>query len=489
MDGEQHPAPGHCLATGALLILALLVGPGCGKETHLEPWLEEELHEEFTAAKLGDDIRDFRDYLSLEQRLFREMDEAIYARTPTGPAWVLERYSRGSAADPARWPTDWNRSFERDTERPAGGVLLLHGMSDAPYSLRSLGETLHKQGFRVLGLRLPGHGTIPSGLRTVTWEDMAAAVRLGMAHLASGTPKAPLHIVGYSTGAALALDYAMDALERPETPAPASLILVSPAVRVHPAGALAGMKAALATLPGLDDWAYLSVMNEFDPFKYNSFATNAAAQVYRLTRRVERRVGTLAGNRETAKQLPPMLVLKSAVDATVTTEAVVDRLLNRLPAGRNELVLFDINRNAAIEATLLITDPGPLTRRLMEQADLPFTVTFVTNESPASTRVVARRKPPFTGAPTEIEPLGLSWPPGVVSLSHVALTFPPDDPLYGLDPPPRNGRIFLGDLAIKGERGLLRIPGDWLLRMRFNPFHSYLQTRILQWLGTGGAPP
>jgi hypothetical protein len=42
--------------------------------------------------------------------------------------------------------------------------------------------------------------------------------------------------------------------------------------------------------------------------------------------------------------------------------------------------------------------------------------------------------------------------------------------------------VFLGDLAIKGERGVLKIPGSWLLRLRYNPFYTYMQTRVLQWL-------
>jgi hypothetical protein len=37
-------------------------------------------------------------------------------------------------------------------------------------------------------------------------------------------------------------------------------------------------------------------------------------------------------------------------------------------------------------------------------------------------------------------------------------------------------------MAIKGERGLLKIPESWLLRLRYNPFYPYLQTRVLQWL-------
>jgi hypothetical protein len=63
------------------------------------------------------------------------------------------------------------------------------------------------------------------------------------------------------------------------------------------------------------------------------------------------------------------------------------------------------------------------------------------------------------------------------------LPFPPDDPLYGQQPPEDDSQVFLGDLAIKGERGLLKIPGEWLLRLRYNPFYAYMQTRVLKWLG------
>jgi len=76
----------------------------------------------------------------------------------------------------------------------------------------------------------------------------------------------------------------------------------------------------------------------------------------------------------------------------------------------------------------------------------------------------------------------------VVSLSHVALPFPPDDPLYGQSPPPDDDRVFLGDLAFKGEQGLLKLPPEWLLRMRYNPFYDYLQKRVLQWVDDAGKP-
>ena len=472
------------LTDATLLLLAVIMFSlqGCDNNSPLKPWHTEQLSEEFSMEMAGNQIRSFDDYLLLEQRLFKELDEKIYANSATGPAHALERYSPNSLADPGRVQTNWNRSFELHAHEPVGGVLLLHGMSDSPYSLRTLGMTLNQRGYQVIGLRLPGHGTIPSGLREITWRDMAAAVNLAMQHLASKLGSKPIHMIGYSTGAPLALDYMLNAMEDDRTPAPASLVLISPAIRVHPTSALAGFKNALAVLPGMEGFAYLSVMDEFDPYKYNSFATNAGAQVHQITRSVDRRMLALSQQKATVDKLPPILVLKSTVDATVTTDAVVDNLLKRLPNGRNELVLFDINRNAAIKSTLLVSDPAPLTRRLMENNNLPFAVTFVTNENPHSASVVARRKQPFSLEKSGVDNLGLAWPRGVVSLSHVALPIPSDDPLYGQQPPTDDELVFLGDMAIKGERGLLKIPESWLLRLRYNPFYAYLQTRVLQWL-------
>ena len=462
----------------AVLVLSI---QGCSSSP-LEPWHTEKLTEEFTADMVGEQVRSFDDYLALEQRLFKQLDEKVYANTATGPDHALERYSAGSLVDPRQNEPNWNRSFELHVDAPLGGVLLLHGMSDSPYSLRMLGETLKQRGYQVVGLRLPGHGTAPSGLRYVTWQDMASAVKLAMGHLVKSLGSKPIHMVGYSTGAPLALDFTLNAIEEDQLPVPSSLVLISPAIRVHPTGTLAGFKNAMAVLPGLGGLAYLSIMDEFDPYKYNSFATNAGAQVHRITHNVDQRMQALAQDLAAVDKLPPILVLKSTVDSTVTTDAVVDNLLMRLPANRNELVLFDINRNTAIKSTMLVSDPGPLTDRMMADQSLPFAVTFVTNENPHSNRVVARHKVPFSLEKSDIEYLDLTWPRGVVSLSHVALPFPPGDPLYGQHPPTDDELVFLGDMAIKGERGLLRIPGDWLLRLRYNPFYSYLQTRVLQWM-------
>lgn len=442
-------------------------------------WHTQLLKEEFTATKAEKDVRSFNDYRKLETRLFDELDNKIYAHVDTGPAHLLNRFSAGSRADPRQRKPNWNRSFEWEHPSPKGAILLLHGMSDSPYSLRALGATLNTDGYHVLALRMPGHGTAPSGLRHLHWQDMAAATELGMRHLAA-QPELPLHIIGYSTGASLALNYTLTALTDTQQPRVASLVLISPAVRVHSLSRLAGVKDALSIVPGLAEWAYMPVMKEFDPYKYNSFATNAASQVYKLTNEIGRKLETLSPT--AAARMPPILVLKSAVDSTVSNGAVVDHLLSALPRHHHELVLFDINRNAAVTSTLLVDDPGPLTARLEADGALPFAVTFVTNENPNSVNLIARYKPPQSLHPSKTETLDLAWPTGLVSLSHVALTFPPNDPLYGNDAPINESEIFLGDMAIKGELGLIKLPADWLLRLRYNPFYRYLEERTLAWI-------
>lgn len=492
MTSKRLGAPGASFARSgkvagirlAIAMFALVLGPGCAGP-QLRVWHTQVLEQEFTARKAGD-IRDFDDYLAMEKRLSAELQATVYSATPTGADHALVRFSRGSMADPLTRDPDWNWSFELPVGNARGGVLLLHGMSDSPYSLRALGEALNRAGYLVVGLRLPGHGTAPSGLVNVDAADMQAAVKLAMAHLSSSVPGKPVHLVGYSTGATLAVDFALDAMEGRAAPTPASLVLVSPALGLHPAAGLAGAKRRIGRLPGLGGLAWLTVEPEFDPYKYNSFATNAGEQVHRLTRSVGSRLARLERSGRMAG-FPPTLVFKSEADATVSTSAVVTQLLGRLAPEGHELVLFDVNR-AAAKSILLARDPRSLSGRVMGVGDLPFAVTLITNQSEESLELVARHQPALSAQTTRTEPLGLSWPAGVISLSHVALTFPPDDPLYGRRPPDNEDLLFLGQMGIQGERGLLVFSSDFLMRLRHNPFYGYLESTTLAWLGKSGAP-
>ncbi len=463
-------------AVGAILIAYVLWARA---QPPLQLWHQVHLDEEFTATE-ADAVATLDGYLALEGRVFQEMDAKVYEKTATGPAQRLNRFSPGSASDPRQRRPNWNRTFELIPDEPSGGVLLLHGMSDGPYSLRALGEALYAKGYRVLGLRMPGHGTVPAGLLTVTWEDMAAVTRLGARHLATALGGRPIHLIGYSTGAALALDYTLDARDDPDLAAPASLTLVSPAIGVTPLAKLTRLFDVMGRLPGLEQVAWTSLVPEFDPFNYNAFTANASLQVHRMTVATTRRIRRLSAESPIAG-FPSTLVLLSVVDATVSPQAAVDNLLKHLAPDKHELLLYDINRYA-LKAPLLVNDTGAFTDQLMANAELPFALTLVGNESADSRRVVARHKPPFTAEPERTESLTAAWPDDTISLSHVDLPFPPDDPLYGLYPPQTPGQIFLGQLAIRGERGVLKVPAQWLLRLRHNPFYDYQEQRVLTWI-------
>ncbi len=447
----------------------------------LEPWHTVHLDEEFTTDT---DVASVPEYLALEERLFAQLDRAVY-HTHTDGEVVLNRYHRESLSDPQRWPTNWNRTFVRVTPEPRAGVLLLHGLSDSPYSMRSLAESLHDAGATVLGLRLPGHGTAPSGLVHAQWEDWAAAVELAMRHLHETVGDRPLFIVGYSNGGALAVTYALATLADPALPAIEGVVLMSPEIGISKLAGYAAWQERLGRLLRLRKLSWNSISVEYDPFKYQSFALNAARQAYRLTMEIQDRISALTESGD-IERFPTLLAFQSAVDATVSARALVEGLFERLSGGRHELVAFDLNRAAGMEP-LFTHDPRSNLEALLANRSRTFAFTLVTNQAGGSSSVIARHAAAGDAAATTTD-LGMTWPRNLYSLSHVALPFPPDDPLYG-GPDARPGPgPHIGDAVLRGERGALKLSPADLLRIRWNPFHTYLEQRTLAFTGLADAP-
>jgi alpha-beta hydrolase superfamily lysophospholipase len=440
----------------------------------LSVWHTTELDEEFT---VDSDVSSFDEYLSLEKRLFKQLDDEVYAKIPADQQGQIVRYYKGSLSDPGRWPQNWNRSFEMPVDQPRAGVLLLHGMSDSPYSLRNLGEALHGAGAYVVGLRIPGHGTAPSGLARVTWQDMAAAVQLAVAHVAEKANGQPLYIVGYSNGGALAVNYALDAVADSTLPQVDKLALLSPEIGITKVAALAVWQARLGLLLGLDKLAWNDILPEYDPFKYGSFAVNAGDVVHRVTNEIQQKIKDLDSSGK-LNNIPPLLAFSSIVDATVSAPDLIKGLFNRLPEGGHELVLFNINTMANIEP-LLKWSPEEMFGALMENPDRKFTLSLVTNMGMNNPKVMLASIAPGQDESVD-KNLGLSWPDDIYSLTHVALPFPPDDPLYGGMGGVKSPGIHLGDIALRGERDVLKVSAANMLRLRWNPFYSYVEDKILE---------
>ncbi len=83
------------------------------------------------------------------------------------------------------------------------------------------------------------------------------------------------------------------------------------------------------------------------------------------------------------------------------------------------------------------------------------------------------------------KPLGLAWPPEVFSLTHVAIPFAVNDPLYGIDGSTGiAGLLPIGRLSPRGERAVLTVGTDTLMRLSSNPFFPFIAERIGGWVAS-----
>jgi esterase/lipase len=103
------------------------------------------------------------------------------------------------------------------------GVLLLHGFTGNPSSMRAWGEHLAAQGFAVRGPRLPGHGTTWQDCNTTTEQDWLAEVHRAFDDLAAECDS--VVVGGLSMGGTLAIRFAE---QRPGELA--GLVLVNPSL-------------------------------------------------------------------------------------------------------------------------------------------------------------------------------------------------------------------------------------------------------------------
>jgi alpha-beta hydrolase superfamily lysophospholipase len=424
------------------------------------------------------------DYLTIEAAAFQTVHDRVEQSLDPVFRASANRYNSDSNSYPGRLGTDWNRTQQLLPDgEVVGGALLVHGLTDAPYSLRTIGEDLRARGYRVTALRVPGHGTVPAGLTDVTWEDWLAAVRLGARDLRKTIgPDKPLVLVGYSNGGALVLKYSLDAIEGSGDPQASRLVLLSPMIGVPRFAWLARVISALGPLPTFEKARWLDIYPEYNPFKYNSFPANAGLQTWRLTTTMQAQIARIA-SAGLGSKLPPVLTFHSLVDATVSTPAVVHAFYDVIADERSEIVLFDINRSSGL-VPFIRPEDATLLSRLTDASSRRYARTLITNASPESLDVVERSA--AAGATrVDVRPLALSWPRDVFSLSHVAIPFPMTDPVYGREViagAPRT--IRLGMISPRGERAVFSVPSDTLMRLTCNPFFSYMDARLMAWLSS-----
>ena len=460
-----------------LLALFLVRGIDAWRGPPLQPW-HTETPDDANASEI--DAMDWKQWMAREDAVMQQVRREVVDNTPESERQPSNRYWPGAPMYAPNLPHDWNRSFTLQPAGPSKGVaVLLHGMTDAPYSLRHIGLLYQASGWDVIAIRLPGHGTVPAGLADARAEDWEAATRLAMREAARRAAGKPIHMVGYSNGAALAVIHALDAAADPALGAPQRIILISPMIGLTPFARFAGVAGWPALLPAMAKAAWLDIIPEFNPFKYNSFPVNGGVQGHRLTVHLNERMQAARTSGRIAK-LPPILTFLSVVDSTVDAPAVTTNLYDLLPANGSELVLFDINRNAYV---------GPLIRAraltardtFLPSAPRRYATTIV--ESAGADASQTRHWAAGAAAP-ETAPLATPYPRNFYSLSHIALPFPPSDGLYGFDPDPADNQgVRLGALALRGERGVLSIGMGTLERASSNPFYDLVNRKIEEVIG------
>ena len=460
----------------AVVLVIALVGLRAWQSTQgppLRPWhtlVPDEPSAEAIARS------DWPTYVGVEARMFDQLHRGLQEAMDAGDRTPLNRYNDGSLASPTAFERDWNRSFLLEpATRASGVVVLLHGLSDSPYSMRTLAELYRRHGFVAIVPRMPGHGTVPAGLTREGRKEWEATVEMAMAEARRRSGgHLPVQLVGYSNGGALAMLHVLRRIGRGERNDVDRIVLLSPMIEVNAFARYAGLAGVPAYFGRYAKSAWLDLLPEYNPFKYNSFPVRAARESYLVTSELQDAIA-LVTRQGALDKVPPILAFQSVVDDTVTAQAVMTRLFDALPANGSELVLLDVNHSRILDP-ILRGSATDWSSDALQGAPRHYTVTVLGTTSETDESVVARSRP--AGASTLQEhATGLRYPNDVYSLSHIALPFPADDPLYGNRPAQR--RILqLGSVAVRGERNTLAVSQDSLNRLTYNPFYAYMAARI-----------
>jgi len=247
------------------------------------------------------------------------------------------------------------------------GVLLIHGLSDSPYLMQPIARHLQARGFLVRAILLPGHGTVPGDLLKVTYEAWIKAVAYGAATLRADAEQ--VYLGGFSTGGALSVLHALrdDDIK--------GLFLFAPALAVK------DQRVALAGFLGaLTDWIG-PLRDDVDYVKYESFAANAAYQIYLLTEEVH------AGLEARQKLNMPIFAALSEDDTTVDAARTLDVMRQYGTSKKNRIVLYTKDSKKPRGAIAGVV--------MQENSSLP-----------------GER---------------------ILDFSHIAVTIPPDNPHYGVN--------------------------------------------------------
>lgn len=224
----------------------------------------------------------------------------------------------------------------------SAGVLVLHGFTGNPGSMRGVAEALAEAGFTVDLPLLPGHGTTVDDMIATGWSDWLAHAEARFQALAERCEQ--VVVVGLSMGGALT---AWLGSEHPEI---AGLVLINPVVST-PAGMREAVEQVLAT--GADRFEGIGSDIAMPGVVESAYAETPLAPLLTLFAASDN-----LGDR-LSRITSPALVITSTQDHVVPPEnsdviaAAVSGPVERLRCERSyHVVTMDYDRDLVIGATV-----------------------------------------------------------------------------------------------------------------------------------------
>lgn len=282
-----------------------VLGPGA-------PLIEARHQPSGMNSRFNGDHLPFLDYVALSREMLTKAHSALGVTD-------LEKIVDGNAPfelkPSAGFPPGHNKTFRR-------GVLLVHGLTDSPYFMRYLAEFFQQNGFRVMAILLPGHGTQPGDMLDISWREWAKAVAYGADRLAEEADE--FFLAGFSAGGALSVYHSL------HDQRVSGLFLFSPAFKIS-------ARAAYANLHRLYSWLipsakWVGIRPDKSLYKYESLPKNAAAQMHALTKRLN----SLLRSHEVSI---PVFAAASEDDMTADTPTTVE-FMARVSHPSSKLVLY-----------------------------------------------------------------------------------------------------------------------------------------------------
>jgi len=334
--------------------------------------------------------------------------------------------------------------FELTQHNNDKAILLIHGLTDSPFSFHDLSQFFYQQGFTVRTLLLPGHGVAPSELLNTDYEAWQQATTFAIDQTLNDYQQ--VYLGGLSTGGALIFNYLMQQKQVDEKIK--GLFMWSPATKAK--SDLAWLAQYIDGIPFID-WIDLDA--DIDFAKYESFPYNAGAQVHALMNLV---VGEGANASRQMHDIP-LFVVASEHDQTIDTAHTLQLVQQWQLASPQEQMKKSV--------LIYYGDNNKLPTKLVDVMEV------IVPECSAE-----------------------SLCNEIFDVAHIATTNSPDNPHYGVNGQYRNCGHYVTDApryksckhnkqVIKGEVTAMNLTRDLpMQRLTYNPYYQEMLEAMITFL-------